>query len=158
MEVRFGDKVMYTSHKCTVLTSPVKHIENCHATWEACPRHEWVHHFVHTLDMIPRNWYTSVEMQRGTLDWEDLATRFTHTFEFADDHPLINVALQVMKTKIFEEIHVATTNVHQSSVTIHHWMKCYNVMGEPDDDEPLDVNIPESEGICAMEGLGISSE
>ena len=53
--------------------------------------------------MIPRNWYTLVELRRGTLDWEEIATRFTHTFDFAYDHPSIDIALQVMKTKIFEE-------------------------------------------------------
>ena len=26
------------------------------------------------------------------------------------------------------------------------------------DDEPLDVNIPDLEGVCAVEGLGISSD
>ena len=32
----------------------------------------------------------------------DLATIFTHTFEFVSDHPIIDVALQIMKEKIFE--------------------------------------------------------
>ena len=36
-------------------------------------------------------------------------------------------------------------------------MECYNVTGEPDDDEPLDIHIPMSEGTCAVEGFGISS-
>ena len=30
--------------------------------------------------------------------------------------------------------------------------------GEPDDDDPLDVNILESEGTCAVEGFSISSD
>ena len=34
-------------------------------------------------------------------------------------------------------------------------MECYNVMGEPNDDDPLDMNIPESKGIHAVEGFGI---
>ena len=37
-------------------------------------------------------------------------------------------------------------------------MECYNVMGEPDDDDPLDVNIPESKGTRVVEGFGISSD
>ena len=30
--------------------------------------------------------------------------------------------------------------------------------GELDDDDPIDVNIPESEGMLAVEGFGISSD
>ena len=49
------------------------------------------------------------------------------------------------------------TNFNQNSVTIQHWMECYNVTGQLDDDYPLEVNILESEGTRIMEGLGISS-
>ena len=41
-------------------------------------------------------------MQRGTVEWEELATSFTHTFEFASEHSKIDVALQKMKEKTFE--------------------------------------------------------
>ena len=92
------------------------------------------------------------------MEWEELATSFTHTFEFASDHPTIDVALQIMKDKIFEEIPIATTNFHQCNKTVHHWMERYNVIGEPNDDDPLDVNIPKSEGMRTVEGVGISSE
>ena len=37
-------------------------------------------------------------------------------------------------------------------------MECYNITGEPDDDDPRDINIPNYEGTRAMEGLGISSD
>ena len=37
-------------------------------------------------------------------------------------------------------------------------MECYNVTREPDDDELLDVNIPELEGMGVVEGLSISSD
>ena len=43
-------------------------------------------------------------------------------------------------------------------MTFHHWMECYNVTREPDDDDPLDINIPKSEGMRAVEGFGISSD
>ena len=36
-------------------------------------------------------------------------------------------------------------------------MECYNVTGEPDDDDPRDINIPESEYTCVMEGSGVLS-
>ena len=36
-------------------------------------------------------------------------------------------------------------------------MDYYNVMGEPDDNDPLDISIPDSEGMCAVDRFGISS-
>ena len=37
-------------------------------------------------------------------------------------------------------------------------MEFYNVTDEPDDDDPRNINILESEGAHAMEGLGVSSD
>ena len=63
VEIRFREEINYTIQKYTLLINFVDHIEYCRATWEACPRQEWVHQFIHTLDMIPRRWYTSVELR-----------------------------------------------------------------------------------------------
>ena len=94
-----------------------------------------------------------IQLRRGALKWDEIVSSFTHTFGFVDDHPSIDVALQVIKTKIFEDIPMSMTNFNHSSTTIQHQMECYNVTGEPDEDEPLDVNIYESEGTCAVEDL-----
>ena len=37
-------------------------------------------------------------------------------------------------------------------------MECYNVTGELNDDDPLDIKIPNTEGMRAVEGFGISSD
>ena len=79
--------------------------------------------------MIPRNWYTSVELRRGTIEWDTLATRFTQTFEFVNDHSSINVALQVIKATVFEDIPIAMTKFNQHNATIQNCMECYNVTG-----------------------------
>ena len=50
------------------------------------------------------------ELQRGTLELYELSSIFTRTLEFFDDHPLIDVVLQVIKMNIFEDITVAMTN------------------------------------------------
>ena len=142
MEIIFGEEISYNRCKYIVLTNPVKHIDYYHMTWQKYLLQEWVHHFIHTLDMIPRKWYTSVELWRWNIEWEELATSFTHTFEFTDDHPSIDVSLQVMKVKIFEYIPVAITNFNHNNTTINHWMECYNVMVEPNDDDLLNINIP----------------
>ena len=63
MEIRFGKEISYIDCKYTGMTNPVEHIEQYRLTWQEYPRQEWVHHFIHTLDMIPRNWYTYVELR-----------------------------------------------------------------------------------------------
>ena len=63
-----------------------------------------------------------------------------------------------MKENIFEEILVTTTNFHQCSTIFHHWMECYNVTEEPDDDDLLIINIPESKYMHTVEGVGITSD
>ena len=54
----------------------------------------------------------------GTIEWEELATIFIHAFEFGDDHPSIDVTLQVINIKIFEDIHDAMTNFNQHNTPI----------------------------------------
>ena len=65
--------------------------------------------------------------------------------------------LQTIKENILAEIHVEEANSHQCSMTIHQWMACYNLDGDPDDDL-TNINIPESKGTCEVEGSGISSD
>ena len=36
-------------------------------------------------------------------------------------------------------------------------MECYNVIGEPNDDDPHDINIPKSQGTHIVEGSSVSS-
>ena len=63
---------------------------------------------------------------------------------FTSEHPTINVALQIIKEMIFEEIPIVATNFHQCNMTVHNWMECYNITGELEDDDPLEINIPKS--------------
>ena len=39
----------------------------------------------------------------------------------------------------------------------HSWMECCDIIGEPNDDDPLEINIPDSEGIRAVEGAPITT-
>ena len=86
-----------------------------------------------------------MELRQGTQDWEDIAKKFMHTFEFADEQPIVDVALQMIKENIFVEIPIEEENSHQCSTTIQQLMACYNLAGDPDND-PTNINIPESEG------------
>ena len=107
--------------------------------------------------MTPRSWYKSMELRQGNHDWEGIAKKFPHTFEFADEKPTVDSTLQTIKEKIFVEILIEVTSSHQCNVTIQQWMACYNLAGEPDDDL-TNINIPDSEGTCKVEGSGISSD
>ena len=81
-----------------------------------------------------------------------------HTFEFVDDNPMINFSLKLIKTSIFEDIPMLMTSFHQSSMTVQHWMECYNIKGEPDDDGSHDINILEFKGTRVVQGSCISSK
>ena len=74
--------------------------------------------FKHTLETTPRTWYTSMELRQGTQYCERLAKKFTHTFEFADENPTIETALQMKKRNIVAEIPIREANSHQCSATI----------------------------------------
>ena len=74
--------------------------------------------FIHTLDMIPRNWYTLLELRHGTAVWDELANSFKNTFIYVDESPLIDATLQVIKEEIFKDIFVPVSILLQWIVTV----------------------------------------
>ena len=57
-------------------TNPRIHVVACVKAWKHTKVDEWVHLFVHTLDPIPKNWYTETELHRGTKTWSLLIEGF----------------------------------------------------------------------------------
>ena len=112
MEVIFREEVSLVYHKYSGLANPVEHLNQCRIVFVEYPRQEWVHHFIHTLEMTPKTWYTYMELRQGTQVWEGLSKQFAHTFEFVDEHPTVDAALQVIKENIFVEILVDKANYH----------------------------------------------
>src|SRR5713226_4884047 len=98
--------------RCARVTRPVRQVEN---KSREIPTYEG---FIHTLEMTPRTWYTSMEPQQGTQDCERLANQSAHTFEFADEHLTIDAVLQTVNEKIVVENPVKEVNSHQCSATI----------------------------------------
>ena len=98
-----------------------------------------------------------MELQQGNQDWEEVVKQFMHTFAFDNEQPVVDVALQMIKEKIFVEIHDEVVNSHQCSATMLQWMACCNMSGELDND-PTNLNIPELDGVHEVEGSGFSSE
>jgi hypothetical protein len=79
------------------------------------PPEEWSHHFIHTLEGIPANWYTDQEMRKETKTWATLQQNFTVTFSFEHENPNMDAALKWIRNVIFiEEPEVeAITEVQQ---------------------------------------------
>jgi hypothetical protein len=134
----------------------------CRKIWSSIPKKEWMHKFIHTLDMIPKNWYLELEMHRETMDWDELTQRFKVTFTFEDESPLVDATLQAIRTRVFSEEGsmdvVPVCSVHRTSMTVHELLECYNVAQEDQDEEdPRNIQIPETEGKRAVEGPELES-
>ena len=152
------------AQRYTKLLDPVEHLEQCSAAFSNYPRQEWVHHFIHTLEMAPRGWYASMELCQETKEWEKVAQNFTYTFHFIDEKPTFDIVLKTFKEKIFTDIPLEVAysqpcigHSNPCCETVQHWVTFYNLSGDPEDD-PININIPESEGSREVEGSGISSE
>jgi hypothetical protein len=81
--------------------APTEHLEKCRMLWRMTPPEEWPHHFVHTLEGIPTNWYTDQELCRGTTNWTVLQQNFTVTFSFEHENPNIDSTLKQIRGVIF---------------------------------------------------------
>ena len=73
-------------------------------TWGEIPQSEWVHIFIHTLDVIPMNLYLEMEMQHETADYDEMKDIFLLTFSFEDRFECIDEALQEIKETIFRTL------------------------------------------------------
>jgi hypothetical protein len=62
---------------------------------------EWPHHFIHTFEWIPGNWYIDQEMRRGTTKWIGLQQNFVVTFSFEHENPNIDSTLNLIPGVIF---------------------------------------------------------
>jgi hypothetical protein len=65
------------------------------------PLEEWPHHFIHTLEGIPANWYIDQELCKGTMTWMTLQQKFTITFSFEHENPNIDASLKWIRGVIF---------------------------------------------------------
>jgi hypothetical protein len=117
--------------------------------WRLVPPEEWPHHFIHTLEGILRNWYTKMELRRGTANWEEIQHNFFITFQFEHENPMVDTTLKVVRDRIFEEpefeIFIAYQN--QNRHTVRQLLHCYHVTkDDPTKENPCDINITEVEG------------
>ena len=90
MIIRFSNDKECLQQKYTGESDPRSHIKICEQSWLDIPEDEWVHLFIHTLDTIPRNWYTETELRRGTVTWPLMIDSFLLTFTFESEYPSID--------------------------------------------------------------------
>jgi hypothetical protein len=80
------------------------------------PAKEWPHHFIHTLEGIPTNWYVDQELHKGTTNWTLLQQNFTFTFSFEHEKSNIDSTLKYIIGVIFiQEPEVELITIEQTN-------------------------------------------
>jgi hypothetical protein len=161
--IRFGaEQTGKKQQKYDGLGTLAEHLEACKMLWKMTSSEEWSHHFIHTLEEIPTNWYMDQEMRKGTKTWGTLQQNFTVTFSFEHENPNIDTTLKWIRDVIFiEEPEVeAITEVQQrNKQTVKDLLSCYHIQEEaPDEDNTCDIQIEEVEGERDVEGPTLESK
>ena len=60
----------------------------------------------------------STELHQGTVEWDELVTRFTHIFIFVDDSLMVDTSMHIIKGYSFEDIPIM--------MSIFSLTKCFN--------------------------------
>jgi hypothetical protein len=163
LRIRLDIEQIYNKQqKYEGLGTLAEHLKECQTLWKMTPPEEWPHHFIHTLEGIPANWYTNQELRKGTRTWETLRKNFIITFSFKDENPNINTALKWIKRVILMEqpkVEILTEEQQQNKKTVKELLSCYHVQEEaPEEDDPCDIHIKEVKGERNVEGPPIESE
>ena len=87
--------------------------------------------------------------------WEELTVCFTHTFSFMDTNMYVHNALQLIYDVVLKVVLVAYPMDSHAYCHMQSMMECYNVSGEPDDDDLQNINIPEIEGSWHVTALDV---
>ena len=130
-------------------------MEQCYEAWKHVPCEEWVHRFVHTLEHVANNWYVEVELFHATISWVSLVDSFVLTFSINEVCPALDAAIRLIHTKVFDDKEIAEYQPDWKEQEANA-VECYNLAIDEDDD-PHNINIPESEGHCEVHGLVVES-
>ena len=79
---------------------------------------------------------------------------FVLTFTFESKYPSIDQALEIIKTKIFDDCTLPVYAQPDWAIQLEHEQECYNFTAEPgdEDENPHSIKIPESEGTHEVDG------
>ena len=103
LAVIFGNDAGGMNYRYDGQTNPRIHVESCGKAWQHRDVDEWVHLFIHTLDTIPKNWYTEIELRRGTETWSTMIDGFQLAFGFEFEYLDIDDALEVIRMQLFDD-------------------------------------------------------
>ena len=131
------------------LTYLAPHVQAYEEAWKNRATDEWVHLFVHTLDSNPRHWYMETELRHGTESWYILRENLYLTFD-QSQYSLVDDSLELIHMKIVEDPSPICTQLDWTS-QIENASECYNFTID-EDDNPRNINISESEGLCTVVG------
>jgi hypothetical protein len=125
------------------------------------PPEEWPHHFIHTLESIPTNWYVDQDLRRGTAEWTILQQNFIVTFSFEHENPNMDSKLKQIRGEIFiqeTEVEIITKYQQQNRKIVKELLSCYHVQEEAlDEDDPHNIQITEIEGEREVEVPSLES-
>ena len=93
-------------------------------------------------------------MRKGRITWPLLIDNFLLTFAFESKYPNVDKALEIMKVKIFEDSTLSVQTQPEWAIQLEDALECYNFASEPEeeDEDPRNINIPESEGTRDVDG------
>jgi hypothetical protein len=102
---------------------------------------------------MSKNWYIETELRRGTVAWPLMVEGFQLTFKFESEYLKIDQALKVTKGKLLANCSLPVLETPKWKIALEQALECYNLTEEGEEDEnPRNVNIPESEGTCDVQG------
>jgi hypothetical protein len=161
MHIIFGRSEQYRPlQKYDERGNPRNHINDCVTNWRLVPPREWTHYFIHTLEGIPSNWYKEEELRKETVSWGTMHHKFINTFAFESENPWVDIELQRIKRKIFEEYGVDKVTIDRDyrKETLEQLVYCYHVtVDEEVEENPCDIHILEGEGERGLEGPQLHS-
>ena len=98
--------------------------------------------FIHTLNIIPKNWYIQLELRQETVSWNDLTTNFITAFNTYDEDVMVDIVLQLIKEKVFEGVEESEDYLPDWALFSKQVVECYKVEeSKPKQDEPREVHI-----------------
>ena len=103
LRLRFMDQPQEVKSRFDGKNSPQEHLAKCYEVWQHVPQEEWVHRFVHTLDLIARNQYAEAELRQDTVSWDCLVDSFVLIFSTNEVCPALDVAIRLIHTKVFDD-------------------------------------------------------
>ena len=95
------------------------------------------------------------ELRQDTIIWDCLVDSFMLTVSTNEVCPALDAAIRLIHTKVFDDQEVVEYRPDWKAQEAHA-VECYNLAIDKDDD-PRNINIPESKGHCEVHGPAVEA-